>query len=88
MLPTTITVEVTQEDINSGIGGCPTGCAIALALHRVGVDKAEVGDRALAGYYDGRRVRASLPLEARNFILGFDCHKDMVEPMSFQAILY
>lgn len=81
----TATVEVTQEDIDSGGRGNPHTCAIALALRRTfAEDDVCVWGGDIAAEVDG--YRTWLPREANEFIVAFDQHH-LVSPFKFETKL-
>jgi hypothetical protein len=84
----TITVTVTQEDIDNGMRHTPCACPIALATAReagTGCD-VSVGATRLNIYRAGpaSRTRYRLPGDARDFICRFDLDLS-VRPFTFTA---
>jgi hypothetical protein len=83
--PKTLTVHVTQGDIDAGIKVNATSCPVARALRRqfawasVGPSTLKVADIAPSPH-----VRYKLPEEGTAFILAFDTGED-VSPISFDA---
>lgn len=77
-------IEVTQEDIDTGIPGSACGCPVALAFRRLGFHFADVAARSCflaVGLTDGRVY--SLPSIAADFISNFDTGRE-VKPLSFE----
>jgi hypothetical protein len=73
-LKTPVTVDVTQEDIDTGLRGCTWGCPIAKAVNRA-IGGADVVHAQLASLVVGEgndRFVASMPEEGTRFIRQFD----------------
>ena len=80
----TLTVNVTQEDIDKGVGQSPSHCPIARAATR------EVGLQARAGSLILTFVNLStvfyLGKEARSFVRQFDSGRDLA-PIALESTL-
>lgn len=86
----TVTIEVTQEDIDNGVGGNCAYCPVARAAARAFPDKpmVRVGSNILWVFdtLDTRRPRMeyTLPVKASDFIARFDKHgPEAVAPFTF-----
>lgn len=74
-------IDVTQEDIDSGVQGSSYNCAIARALMRLGIGTAICvgGDSAFRVDKD----KYMLPKKGQMFVKKFDRNKKSVKPFSF-----
>jgi hypothetical protein len=80
----TITVKVTQEDIEQGKPGVCDACPIALALVRGGADWADVWQGGvLVGGDDGGGDEYVMPKRGQAFVYRFD-RGEPVEPSTFR----
>lgn len=83
----TVTIRVTEEDINNGVAFEPGKCAVALAASRCLGGKCSVFEED-----DGFQIELGcldsivLPDKVQEFIRRFDEH-GLVEPISFQVEL-
>ncbi len=77
-----MTIEVTQEDIDSGTRHSCGNCPIALAINRAaGITDSAVGITTATV----RGVLWTMAIEASAFIARFDCSgPKMVEPFTFE----
>jgi hypothetical protein len=88
MFPETLTIKITQEDIDKGVPGSFTFCPIANAVSRNNPDY----DVRVAYDYvllkskrdPDVKVLYHLPREGSDFVDNFDC-EEPVEPISFVA---
>jgi hypothetical protein len=80
----TVTIDVTQEDIDSGEPLSCNSCPIALAAERAGFADVSVGGYLWFVNTDGLRLRASIPPVALEFIGDFD-NEETVVPFSFSV---
>ena len=80
----TITIDVTQEDIDKGVCKDTAKCAIARAFGRMlDGESIQVGSYSIALY--NHSVALNLPEEASEFVKSFDKYKGtFVKPFSFQ----
>lgn len=88
-----VTVEVTQSDINQGTKNDCFTCPVAIAVNRaLGIDNAEIGEYVGSGNdVDGMVVEfdyntIKLDNSVRDFIYGFDLGHD-VDPIKFQLVV-
>lgn len=82
---TTLTVDVTQDDIDNGEPVNGNHCAVALALIRATGDPYVSCGIATASWYVGGDVKyVCLPTKATDFIDAFD-EGEPVEPFSFEV---
>lgn len=76
-----VKIEVTQEDIDRGVCGNATRCAVARAIRRiVGKRNIEVTQNNIAVNSD---FDVAPPKKVRDFIDKFDANKKSVKPFSF-----
>lgn len=86
----TVSVQVTSDDIVHGVRADCWHCPIARALSRavgqeVHVNYGRISDGSGNGVVGGGRAwERSLPRNAINFQLGFDC-REPVEPFAFEV---
>lgn len=67
------TLTVLQEDIDNGVRGMTSACAVALAVKREWLtDRVGVGRMSVNWIEDGVEYTALLPEEAQQLIFGFD----------------
>jgi hypothetical protein len=86
--PDTITVEVTQEDIDHGARSACTGCPVAIAASRISSARAIVGRTGLTlyDYKTGKTARYNTPSQVSDFIATFDnTGPSSVQPFTFTA---
>ena len=80
-------VEVTQEDIDEGVQGCPTGCPIALAVKRAcSLPKATVmvSDKIFIIPWDNsERQTLSLPANGAEIVHNYDAI-GVMSPFDFE----
>lgn len=72
-------IEVTQDDIEMGVGGDSAECPIARTLTRMGLPNPEVDEYEISY---GERTYSELPEAVREFIRSFDEGQD-VKPLTF-----
>lgn len=95
--PETLTIEVTQDDIENGAPKSAFTCAVALATNRLlGIEAIDTaGNLVGAGVtpndievWDENSVSAvyPLPLEAAGFVRGFDRSKKGAKPFTFTTL--
>lgn len=78
-----ITIQVTEQDISTGLAGDCEECPIALAIYRALSDAGvRVGTAGVTLYREGTNAMLALPEAATRFIDGFD-HDEAVEPFEF-----
>lgn len=80
-----IQIDVTQEDIDTGIKEDAEACAIAKTLKRNGYKHVTVGNDSITFYYKGIDWYATPPSIASEFISNFD-EGELVKPFSFELI--
>jgi len=79
----TLTIEVTQEDIDKGCRASPWSCPVALALERANGKQYSVGTKSFNERFKYYEDSLNLPEHVQDFILRFDTSKP-VQPFSFQ----
>lgn len=77
----TLTIEVTQDDIDMGEPGLHCLCAVALAIKRVTGQRASVGLNSIGLRPDGPEVPT--PTDMAEFIDLFDEDKSLCRPETF-----
>lgn len=83
----TITINVTQRDIDKGLKKCPERCPIAISVRRRVRRDADVtvGNYAVVVSRDGHASSFyNMPREARDFVVRFDSKRWRTKPMKFQ----
>ena len=86
MIHRSYVLAVNRDCLVNGRRGAPDFCPIALAAKNIGLKGIAVGPGTMS-FYDltvnhNERLRANLPLEAKNFISAFDDGHD-VQPFTF-----
>ena len=76
-----VKIAVTAEDICNGKPTLSTGCPIALAVRRRGINATVWEEHIYSNEYDHIKVRP-LPRSAQRFIVRFD-HDKPVKPFNF-----
>ncbi len=79
-----IRIEVTQEDIDTGIAGSPSSCPIAVSMRRVGLWHPLVQiSLVYATPAPGQRCLFRLPKRAQAFVRRFDAGRGPAKPFGF-----
>lgn len=83
----TVTIEITQEDIDNGRPINPVFCPVALAFRRMGYDSISVGGLGFASFLDkgGSVVYLNGGVAAIDFIRKFD-RGERVQPVTLAFV--
>jgi hypothetical protein len=77
-------IEVTQEDIDQGLQGDGSRCAIALAIRRAGLRVSVMGHEICTSGSIGMPKYYTPGIEIRHWIGQFDYNRKNVEPFAFE----
>jgi hypothetical protein len=87
-IPQTLHVTVTADDIEQGVPGHTSQCAIARALARQGYQSRVSGSFAILHFDGDVCARYVMPLAAREFIYAYDNKLGAPQPFEFDMMTF